>query len=108
MAHTARSAHAVNPSMSRSEAQAVTDASCSSHSTTVATSQITPALPMNAAVLAMCGLRILRMRRCLGGAVRVTHQSAKIQTVIVRNFSPALPRLVNCDDAVEALPGSVR
>ena len=65
MSYTAHSTHAVEPRMSRSEARAVTDTSCRSHFTTVATADVTSAFPMNATALAVDGLSVLRMRRCL-------------------------------------------
>jgi hypothetical protein len=58
---------------------------------------------MNTTVLAMSGFEILRVRGCLTGAVRVAYKPAEIQAVIVRNFSPALPRLMQSDNVVEAL-----
>ena len=39
--------------------------------------------------------------------MRVTHNMAEVQTVIVRNFAPALPGLVQRYNAIEALAGSV-
>ena len=65
----------------------------------------TPA--MACCALAMRRAGILRMRRRLAGPVSVAHEPAKVQAVIVRNFSPALPRLVQRDDVVEALPRGV-
>lgn len=72
MSHTARSTHAVESSMGRSEARAATDASCCSHSTIVSTAHLSTASPMNSAAfpvnsaaLTMNSLRVLRMRRCL-------------------------------------------
>jgi hypothetical protein len=65
MSHTARSTRAMEPRMGRSEARAVTDTSCSSHSTTVTTADVSSASPMNGAALTVNGLRVLRMRRCL-------------------------------------------
>jgi hypothetical protein len=48
------------------------------------------------------------VRGCLTGAVRIAHESAKVESVVVRNFTPALPGLVQRDDIIEALTGSVR
>jgi hypothetical protein len=62
---------------------------------------------MNAAALAVDGLRVPRMRRCLAGSVCVAYKPAEIQAVIVRNFSPALPRLVQRNNIVEALPSGI-
>jgi hypothetical protein len=65
MSHTARSTRAVEPRMGRSEARAVTDTSCCSHSITVTTADVSSASPMNRAALTVNGPRVLRMRRCL-------------------------------------------
>jgi hypothetical protein len=62
---------------------------------------------MNAARLTVNGLRVLCMRRCVTRAVRIAYKPAEIEPVIVRNFSPALPRLVQRDDIVEALSSRV-
>jgi hypothetical protein len=68
----------------------------------------TAALPMDTTVLAMNGIEVLRMRGCLTGAVRIAYEAAEIQAVVVRNFSPALPRPVQRNDVVEALSSRVR
>ena len=65
MSHTAHSMRAVESRMSRSEAGAMTDTSCCSHSTTVATADVSSASPMNATALTVDGLCVPRMRRCL-------------------------------------------
>ncbi len=65
MSHTAHSTHAVEPRMSRSEARAVTDTLCFSHSAAVATADVSSASPMNATAFTVDSLRVLRMRRCL-------------------------------------------
>jgi len=57
---------------------------------------------------AMNRLGILCLRRRLAGSVSVAHELAKVQAVIVRNFSPALPGLMLSDNTVETLPTSVR
>ena len=48
-----------------------------------------------------------RMRRRLAGPMSVAHEPAKVQAVIVRNFSPALPGLMLSDNTVETLPTSI-
>jgi len=108
MAHTAHPMHALGTRMDRSKARAMIDTSCRTHSTAVATADISSAFPMNAAAFAVDGPRVLRMRGRLSGAVRIADEPAKVQTVIVRNFSPALARLVQRDDIVEALSSGVR
>jgi hypothetical protein len=107
MAHTAHSTHPMESRMGRSKARSVTDSSCCSHSIAVATAHVSSASPMNTVALAVDSLRVLRMRGRHAGTVRVAHDFAKVQPVIVRNFSPALPRLVQCDNVVEALPSGI-
>jgi len=65
VSHTAHSMRAVESRMSRSEARAVTDTSRRSHSTTVATADVSSAFPMNATALTVDSLSVLRMRRRL-------------------------------------------
>lgn len=65
------------------------------------------AFAMDAAALAMDGLSILRVQRGLAGPVRVAHDPAEVEPVIVRNFAPALPGLMHCYDIVEALAGFI-
>ena len=65
----------------------------------------TPA--MACCALAMHRAGILRMRRRLAGPMSVAHEPAKVQAVIVRNFSPALPGLMLSDNTVETLPTSI-
>jgi hypothetical protein len=98
---------ATEPRTGRSKARIVTDTLSRSHFTTVATAYISSASPMNTAVLAMNSLSVACMRCGRARTVRVAHKPAKVETVIVRNFSPALPRLVQCDDVVEVLPSGV-
>ena len=62
---------------------------------------------MNAAGSAMNGLSILSVQRCLARPMRVAHDPAKIQPVVVRNFAPAFPGLMHCYDVVEALAGFI-
>ena len=40
--------------------------------------------------------------------MRVAHDLAELKTVVARNFSPALPGLMQRDDVVEALARGVR
>ena len=108
MSHTAHSTHAVEPCMSRSEARAVTDTSCRRHSITVASAHVRSAFPMNAVVLAVDSLRVLRMRGCPARAVRVAYKLAETLTVIVRNFSPALPALMLRNKVLETVASGVR
>ena len=56
MAHTAHSMHAMEPRMGRSKARAVIDTSRSSHSSTVATADVSSTFPMNAIALAVDSL----------------------------------------------------
>ena len=58
--------------------------------------------------LAVDGLSVLGMRGCMGGAVRIADEPAEILAVIVCDFSPALARLMQRDDVVEALPSGIR
>lgn len=119
----AHATHAMGAHVAEFKARAVTDTSCGGHPRSVASADVRGALamdrralamdcrgafPMNAAALAVDGLRVPRMRRCLAGSVCVAYKPAEIQAVIMRNFSPALPRLVQCDDAVEALACGIR
>lgn len=61
------------------------------------------AFAMDAAALSMDGLSILCMRSCLAGSMRVAHDPAEVEPVVVRDFAPAFPSLVHCHDVVEAL-----
>ena len=65
MSHTARSTRAMESCMSRSEAGAVTDTSCRSHSAAVSTADVASASPVSGVALSVNGLRVLRMRHCL-------------------------------------------
>ena len=49
---------------------------------------------MACCALAMNFVEVPRVRGCLSGAVRIAHESAKVEPVVVRNFAPALPRLM--------------
>jgi len=64
------------------------------------------AFAMNAAftmgaAFAMDSLSILRVQCCLARPVSIAHDPAKVQSVIVRNFAPALASLVHCYKVVE-------
>jgi hypothetical protein len=63
---------------------------------------------MACCALAMNRVEVLRVRGCLTGAVRIAHESAKVESVVVRNFTPALPRLMQRDNVVEILASGVR
>jgi hypothetical protein len=67
----------------------------------------TGVLAVDAAAFAMDGLSILRVQRCLARPMRVAHDPAKIQPIVVRNFTPAFPGLMHCYDVVEALAGCI-
>lgn len=45
----------------------------------------------------------LSMQRSLVRPVRVAHDPAKVEPVVVRNFAPACPSLVHCNEVAEAL-----
>ena len=62
---------------------------------------------VDAAAFAMDGLSILSVQRCLARPMRVAHDPAKIQPIVVRNFAPAFPGLMHCYDVVEALAGFI-
>jgi hypothetical protein len=98
---------AMEPRTGRSKARTVTDTLSRSSFITVATAYVSSASPMNTAVLAMSSLSVPCMRCGRARTVRVAHKPAKVETVVVRNFSPALPRLVQRDDVLEVLPGGV-
>lgn len=89
--------HAMKSSSARFYTRSTTD---TSHCARVA-----PA--MNAAAFAMNGLSILSVQRCLARPMRVAHDPAKIQPIVVRNFAPAFPGLMHCYDVVEALAGFI-
>ena len=63
---------------------------------------------MACCALAMNCVEVLRVRRCSTGTVRSADEPAKVEPVVVRNFTPALPGLMERDDIIEALTGSVR
>jgi hypothetical protein len=49
---------------------------------------------MACCALAMNSVEVLRVRGCLTGVVRSAHEFAKVESVVVRNFTPAVPRLM--------------
>ena len=53
--------------------------------------------------LAMNSLRILRMHVCLARPMSVAHEPAKVEPVIMRNFAPAFPGLMQRDNMVKTL-----
>jgi len=97
------------------KARAVTDTACGSHPGSVASANVRGALAMNcrralamtAAAFAMDGLSILCVQSRLTRPVSSAHDPTKVQAVIVRNFAPAFPSLVQRYKVVEALAGCV-
>ena len=69
------------------------------HRARVAPTNTSCALAMDAAF----AMNALSMQRGLVRPVRITHDSAEVKPVVVRNFTPAFPRLVHRYDVVEAL-----
>jgi hypothetical protein len=67
----------------------------------------TGVLAVDATAFAMDGLSILSVQRCLARPMRVAHDPAKIQPIVVRNFTPAFPGLMHRYDVVEALAGCI-
>ena len=67
----------------------------------------TGVLAVDAAAFAMDGLSILSVQRCLARPMRVAHDPAKIQSIVVRNFTPALAALVQRDNIVKTLASGV-
>lgn len=51
---------------------------------------------------------IVRMRRRVTRAVSITHKRSELEPVVARYFTPALAGLMQRDNIVEALAGSVR
>jgi hypothetical protein len=58
--------------------------------------------------LAMDCVGILRMHCRVARPVSVAHESAKIEPVVMRNFTPALAPLMQRDNIVKTLPSAVR
>ena len=67
------------------------------------------ALAKASGAFAMSGLSmgIVRMQSCFVRPVRVAHDFAEVEPVVVSDFTPALPRLVHCYEVVEALARGV-
>lgn len=107
--------HPMRSTKTGPKTRAVTDTLARSHPGGVTSANIrsTPATGVRApavhrrAVAANCGVpamaccalamnraEVLRVRGCLTGAVRSAHEPAKVESVVVRNFTPALPRLM--------------
>jgi len=57
--------------------------------------------------LAMRCSRVVSMRRRIARAMSVTHERPEVNPVVARDFTPALARLMQRDNIVEALAGSV-
>ena len=55
------------------------------------------------AALAMHCLSVLRVRCRVARAMSVANELAEVKTVIARDFTPALPGLVRCNNVVKAL-----
>jgi hypothetical protein len=83
----------------------MTDTPVRSHPGGVSSANIRSAPAMHRALATTCGVpamaccalamnfvEVLRVRGSLTGAVRIAHESAKVESVVVRNFTPALPR----------------
>lgn len=112
---------AVRSTEAGSKARAVTGAACGSHRSRAASPNIRAASAMkrraptmyccissaSRRALTMIGTEVLRVCGCLTGTVRIAHKSAKIQTVIVRNFPPPLPGLMQRGNIIEALASGV-
>jgi hypothetical protein len=81
--HTTR---AVNRSSAGVWARSTTD---TFHRARVAVAKTTGALAMDAAFT----MSVLSMQGCLVRPVRVAHDLAEVEPVVVRNFTPSLPRL---------------
>ena len=69
------------------------------HRARVAPTNTSGALAMDTAF----AMNALSMQRGLVRPVRITHDSAEVEPVVVRNFTPTFPRLVHRYDVVEAL-----
>ena len=78
----------------------MTDASCARRRP-VAFGSVRPAP-------AMCCLHVFRMRRRVARTVSVAYERPEFETVVVRNFTPALPGLMQRDNVVETLTSRVR
>ena len=65
-AHVAHGMHSMRSADAGFKARAMSDTPCSRHLETVASAHVRRALAMHAAALAMNGLSILRMHRCVG------------------------------------------
>jgi len=52
-------------------------------------------------------LSVLRVHRCLARPVSVAHEPTEVEPVIVCNFAPALPALMQRDDIVKTLASGV-
>ena len=61
------------------------------------------ALCMNVLTVGVLSISILGMQRGLVRAMRIAHDSAEVEPVVVGNLAPAFPSLVHRYDVVEAL-----
>jgi hypothetical protein len=62
---------------------------------------------MSRRALTMGGTEVLCMCRCLAGTVRITHEPAEIQPIVVRDFAPPLSGLMQRRNIIEALASGV-
>jgi hypothetical protein len=92
--------HAMKSSSARFNTRAAPD---TSHCARVAPANTSGTLAMDVAL----AMDALSMQRGLVRPVRVAHDPAKVEPVIVRNFAPAFSSLVHCYDVVEALAGCI-
>jgi hypothetical protein len=74
MSHAGRAMHVMEPRMGRPKTRAVSATSCRSRSRTVTMTPISSAFPMNAVALAMNGLGVLRVHRCLARPVSIADE----------------------------------
>ena len=75
--------------------------SCRVLSSAVAFGNVAPAPAMYCSV-------VLRIHRRVARAVSVAYEGPEVQPVIVRNFTPSLPGLMQRDNIVETLASGVR
>lgn len=114
-AHVTHRMHAVGSGEAGSKARGMTGTPRISRPTGVAFARIRcapamgrHALPMTRRTLAMHCVGILRVHGRLARPIGVAHELPKVQSIVVRNFTPALPCLMLPDDSVKALPTGIR
>src|SRR5882724_2919423 len=114
--------HPMRSTKTGSKTRAVPEAPARSHPGGVTSAEISGApathrraLATNCGVPAMacCALSmncvyVLRVRGCLTGAVSIAHECPEVKPVVVRNFTPALPGLVQRNNVVKPLASGVR